>query len=236
MTARNVLLSALVAGCLLSGAAQAAIVEYTDRAAWLAAIGGATGGENFNGFVADTSFDGGALALASGMTIGSVAPVGENFIDVAPQFAGGVYSIDGSPLAVLRTGHSAPGGIPYISFAPAIIAFGADFFSINNELESGLEQTEVQLLDGATLLATLDVPVAPILEQRFLGFVATAGETITGIRFLYVQDTDLFSLDNIEIGRAGTQPPHSDVPEPGTLALLGLGLAGIGFQLRRRRR
>lgn len=231
MTTRNVVLSALVAGCLLSGATQAAIVEYTDRATWLAAIGGATGGENFNGFLADTSFDGTSLALASGMTIGSVAPVGENFIDAAPEYIGGAYSIDGSPLAVLRTGPSAPGGIPFISFAPAIIAFGADFVGINNDLD----KTEVQLLDGAMMLATLDMPVTQILEQSFLGFVATAGETITDIRFLYVHDTDVFSLDNIEIARSGAQPPHTDVAEPGTLALLGLGLASIGFQLRRRR-
>ncbi|HEY4546682.1 MAG TPA: THxN family PEP-CTERM protein [Pedomonas sp.] len=31
-------------------------------------------------------------------------------------------------------------------------------------------------------------------------------------------------------------PPPSEVPEPGTVALLGLGLAGVGFGMRRRRK
>ena len=65
---------AVMAGALMLGVASTAnagFIEYTSRATWLGAIGGATGGENFNGFGADTSFNGSSVALASGMTIGT---------------------------------------------------------------------------------------------------------------------------------------------------------------------
>lgn len=54
--------------------------------------------------------------------------------------------------------------------------------------------------------------------------------------------TDPIILEDFWIGRGAISHvaiwgvPNSSVPEPGTLGLLGLGLAGIGIGMRRRRR
>jgi hypothetical protein len=41
-------------------------------------------------------------------------------------------------------------------------------------------------------------------------------------------------FDNISFNPAIISVPAASVPEPGTFALLGLGLAGLGFARRRR--
>ncbi|MCK2147787.1 PEP-CTERM sorting domain-containing protein [Marinobacter alexandrii] len=56
----------------------------------------------------------------------------------------------------------------------------------------------------------------------YLGFISDVA--IASLAFRSNHDNDGFGIDNVTIGK---------VPEPGTLALMGLGLMGIGF-LRRR--
>lgn len=230
MSSGRLALGAAVAGALLSSAAEAAIVTYTDRAAWLAAIGGATGAENFNGFVADVDFDGSSVALASGMTLGTLAPVGElNVIRTPPQAPMTVNNIDGTAYASMLPGGPAPGVFPFVSFGASIAAFGADFRDLNDDAE----RTALQLFDGGALLATLEPTVEDFLSLRFWGFAATGGESITEIRFVSLGPIDAFGMDNIEIATSIRE--SRDVPEPASVALLGLGLCSIGLLARRRR-
>lgn len=60
----------------------------------------------------------------------------------------------------------------------------------------------------------------------FVAFTSTG--TIDQIRFLNLQRNDGFGIDDIGVINAG------EIPEPGTIALLGAGLLGLGI-LRRRR-
>lgn len=216
---------ALAAGTLLAAAAQAGIIEYNDRTTWLAAISGATGGENFNGFASDTSFDGTSVGLAAGMTIGSLTAAGVGNIIDAPPVGASEHNVDGTSVAFVFNGQSGTGAFPFIAFSDPISAFGADFKNLNDDFA----RTAVQLFDGMTLLTTLDPVPTAVGVVRFWGFAADAGETITEIRFLR-NDNDVFGIDDIEIRAAAV----AAVPEPATLALFGFGIAGLGFARRRK--
>ena len=67
---------------------------------------------------------------------------------------------------------------------------------------------------------------AGLLEFR--GFVAS-GEYFTGFNITAVNgEGNLPGITNVELGNTGTAP----IPEPASIALLGLGLAGLGFSRR----
>lgn len=213
----------VLAAIVMSGAAHAGFLTYSDRTTWQAAIGGATGSENFNGFVSDTSFDGTSVALAAGMTIGTMNASHTNNLIDAPPVGSAEWNVDGSSVANFFNGFSGANTLPFITFGTPVFAFGGDFRSLND----GAARTRVEIFDGATLLTTLDPSVAGSDELRFWGFAATAGETVTSIVFTRLEN-DVFGLDNIEIGRSA-----APVPEPATLMLFGVGLAGLAVRRRK---
>jgi len=71
----------------------------------------------------------------------------------------------------------------------------------------------------------------------FGAFRITAGALTGNWAFSQIADVQGGGLSNLSIWTApcrGNCTPPTTVPEPGTLALLGLGLAGLGFARRRR--
>lgn len=71
---------------------------------------------------------------------------------------------------------------------------------------------------------------APIASQSldFFGFIADAGEYFTGFGLSSAGGTGSAPvIDNVTLGQSG------QVPEPATLALVGLGLASLRFSKRR---
>jgi hypothetical protein len=203
--------------------AHAAIIAYTDRQTWAPAGGLVTGSENFNSFGSDTSFDGTSLALAAGMSIGSIGAVGTafyNIVDVPPPETP-EGDVNGTAHAFVAGGPFGSGGsvTPFISFSSPVHAFGADFRNLNDNLL----RTTIDVYNGSTLLGSLNPSVLPVNNLRFFGFAASAGETVTQIRFRW-NENDAYGIDNIEIAA---------VPEPATLALVGLTFAGLGFSRRK---
>jgi len=73
------------------------------------------------------------------------------------------------------------------------------------------------------------------LGIEFLGLVTDDGSAkIAGLLFSLVgAEPAGFGIDNVRFGTAGQVVVPNGVPEPATLALLGLGLAGLAFSRRR---
>lgn len=66
--------------------------------------------------------------------------------------------------------------------------------------------------------------------MTFFGFIASSGETITQMNFTsQLGGGHAPSLDNVTLGNSG------NVPEPASLALMGLGLAGLAATRRRKK-
>lgn len=97
--------------------------------------------------------------------------------------------------------------------APAFFASFSVFDSSDNLLAS-------QTVQG--LLGTSTFPEG----QVSVAFIGTASYGL----FNFTSEFDRYIIDNFE----GTYGSTEVVPEPGTLALLGLGLAGLGLGRRRR--
>jgi hypothetical protein len=83
----------------------------------------------------------------------------------------------------------------------------------------------VKFYNGSTLLGTVSWTTEN--DRRFLGFIGDS-EVTSFEFFTYAGSQVNTGIDNL-VGAA----LQTSVPEPGTLALLGLGLAGLGLSRRR---
>lgn len=204
----------------------AGIIAFDDKAAWQLAAGPLDGGEDFEGFAADTTFDGISIGLSSGMQIGTIGGHGRgifNFVDVSP-IALPETDVNGSAHANILGGPFGPSGLvtPFITFTSPVTAFGADIRSLNDDFG----RTSVDLYGTSGLLATLEPGILGSDNFRFFGFASDAGETISEIRFR-PNIADAYGIDNILISTSS-----SEVPLPATFALLGLGLFGLRLRCK----
>jgi hypothetical protein len=105
------------------------------------------------------------------------------------------------------------------SFDQAITAFGAEFRQLKDNDTRTLADVGGQ---------TLDIPGVPGGSVRsFFGFVSDT--PFTSVSFRGVAN-DVYGIDDVTFGAALRVPA---VPEPGSVALLSLGLVGVAVARRR---
>lgn len=191
---------------------------YSDRASWLAAIGGTTTTENFNSFTADTPFGGSSITAGSLLLRSNGNASLDALIDI-PSYRSLATGIDGTPL--LNLNGLTPNENVTIQLPDLSSAFGFDFenYDINGDAAS-------IIISGQTVGNITPTRFA----KGFFGVVATDG-LFNQVKF-NASPSGLGSgtfnaIDNIEYAAA------APVPEPS--ALLGLVVFGVGATLRRRK-
>jgi len=186
------------------------LTVFTDRTAWEAAVGGSFTEENFDGFTG-VSYEfapvdvGDFDVSVSGSTFGFI------FHNIGPSSVAAVNDVNGTGQINAATGDT--GGTSLLFDFP-ITAFGANW--------AGISDSRITSFDIAgTILAI------PNLNGGFFGFVSDIA--FSGpLLFLSSGGPDGFGIDNVVYSAVA-------VAEPITLALLGIGLAGIGLARRRKK-
>lgn len=204
----------LVAVAGVINAASASIITYGDRTTWTAAAGTPDYTVDFESFASDTSFASAPLDVGPfTLSTNGTAEPGRNIVDVAPFMFTGVPASFGNAATDIYVDGSVSLSAD-LTFDTGVRAFFADFLNAGNTSELDLT---LSFAGGGS--ADVLVP-GPGNQLVPFGFISTT-DTITSIRFNNSVN-DGFYIDNIS----------ASVPEPSTLALLGLGLATFGFRRR----
>lgn len=209
MNVRLIFCSAVALGCLATQA-QAALTIYTSRAAWEAAVGSTFAEQNFDTYTTGTSYQSAPVDVGDF----SVSMSGSNFgfiwHNIGPVSSGN--NVNGTPQINAATGDV---GGTTLAFDSAITAFGANWAGISDSRTTSI------VIDGVA------TPI-PNLNGGFWGLTSDTPFTSLLLR-LTAGAADGFGIDDV-VYTSGA----STVPEPGTLALLGLGLAGLAVARKRR--
>jgi hypothetical protein len=197
---RRFVLSLAVPLVLWASTASAAIITYTNQAAWTAAVSGPILVEPFNNY--------GPQPHTGGSTVNGTIS-GNQFLDWV--VVGGATT----------TGLVLPNPTP-------VMAVGGLWNTAPNGEGNGLLFTLSMTLGGTQTVGQIG-PFNGFFgwtsTEQFNSFTISAGSN--------PGSAETYTLDNLSYAQA-LAAPQTPVPEPGTLALVGTGLAGLGLRLRKR--
>ena len=212
---------ALAIAGTVAEAARGGIIMFTDRPTWAAAAT-PTGGENFNGFASDTSFQNTNVPINNGTVTGQPGTNGalSNKIDVPPFEFSGSAAIDSTAYLF---GDLSAGELMTMTFTIPVTGWGADFRGIGNPPRI----TTITIYDASNVvIGTITTASDSSNAQlQFYGFTTMAGQTGKKLVFANsISSNDAFGIDNIQFA----------VPEPSGVA--GVVLASLAALGRRRSR
>ena len=198
----------LVVGMLaisVTSVASAALITFSDRATFQGAVTGALSFEGFNDAFSTGVTQDFPVGGPSAFTVLSADSLGSTTI--ASLVSEGTRALFLRELDTIT-----------FTFVSAITAFGFDV----NELNSGTidySDSSGNLLSGA---------VTPNGSgSTFFGAISDTAFTSFSLTVTGGSSGQIWGLDALDFG-------GDSIPEPGTLALFGLGLAGLGFARRRK--
>ena len=209
-----------IAGCAcmfaITSAANAALIVFNDQASFLTQVQSGFYLEDFEGEASGTLSS--PHVFTNGTHSFQASAPNDLFIVSSIAGAGQTLSHRNDHIVTLSSfaGPSAVtaiGGFFFPNTGSSVDPnFGMDIFASN-----GVDSTTVNLL-------------APLTTSTFVGFIST-GPAFT---ILTMDIVGLAGPPNADTNDFIVGTAVSSIPEPGTLAILGLGLAGLGFARRRK--
>lgn len=198
---RTFIQAGALAALFAATSAQAALILYTDRAAFDAA----TTGTVVEPYTAPLN----SFTEISNTTYNGIGYSSDTYL-VDPGYSPTLYQWNSGAVLLIDS--------PATLTFGASTAFAADFGTILGQANN----VTVTLNGIATVISTSLRP-----ELSFYGWTST--DPITSVQIS--TSADYLILDNVT--RARRAPPV-DVPEPDSIALLGLGLLGLALSRKRR--
>jgi hypothetical protein len=249
---------------LLAPASEAALVTYTDRSAFLAAIGYVYTIEDFEGFVADTQFRTQTVALSVGVIgqtgLGHSSGTFRNQVDVLPLvFPEGFTSNAASCYVNAPDAGAGSETAVRLALSPFGGSWGAEFSGVTGPTARGAADgsdgdgaARPEVSEGVAsegLIVNVYGNGGQLLDSfdrtdtgnSFFGIVGTEGESIESIQFVHAttiagDQGEGFNIDDVIVGgNAGSTLVQIPALSASGLAALALGLAAAALTAARRR-